>query len=866
MPVRTNLSDLQNSKKEKREIRMKTRKLLAVLLTFALLFGCMQGVAFAADGTGLQLSATQITMLEGGDLALLEVLDAKDASITWSSDDVKVARVSPDGIVTSVGIGTALITATAENGATASCYVDVITGDKMITNDVFYRDTDGNPIQSQAGNIQKFGDKYYWYGVEYGSGTTYYESNGAQTGGSNFKAVTCYSSTDLVNWTNEGQALTYADLDARMVWWVGRMGVMYNAKNNNYVLISQFSGMLNNGKWPKLIFATSDSPTGPFKVVASQDSLKPLGCFSDGTGDQTVFVDDDGTPCLIFCSDGVTVPPYKQDENNTLRERDIIYVGEFNEDYTQIEKITKVYEGNEEYGRSGGREANSMFTINGKYYLVSSDLRGWNSSPSFVMIGDSPTGPFTDMNGKANSSLPMEGGVSTFSHVSQVSNFVKVQGTEDTLILFLGDRWSDMAGNGIGYNSWCPVTIAKDGVTPIFNDVSQFEIDIEKGTWSVGENNNYIHNPSFECDRVAGALGAIQSYVHAPNGWEVETTAGQVAQVNYGGNRGTSAAEKEFQLLTDGKAFCSPIFGNYSWYHGYTKHNEGTDAYKTRTKQTITNLEDGTYTMYGWVRSSGGQSTCEMYLKSGDQEYKASLANKMDNWTQIVLSDVQVTGGQCEIGVYSDAAADQWVMFDDLALTKNVPVSVEANQIACKPGELFSVNVTTSKYAQKPYLVSEAGCGLVSTREAKDNGDGTATWTLTLSLGSKGNRTLSVYVDGIDTGLDVKVAVGTTSVTVQPSEEVALISAKAANSAKVNKPFTATIQTSTAVAKVRLFNENGMGLAPTSCTYVDKDGVRTWTYEVSVGSVGTRTFTVKVAGSDMVWADDVETLQVRVTR
>lgn len=846
---------------------MKTRKLLAVLLTFALLFGCMQGVVFAADGTSpLSLAQTEITMLEGGDVTQLDLFGADAGDVTWASDDVKVARVSPDGIVTSVGIGSALITATAADGATASCYVDVITGDDMITNDVFYRDTDGNPIQSQAGNIQKFGDKYYWYGARYSSGKTYYETNGAQTGGSNFEAVTCYSSTDLVNWDYEGDALTKAGLNASMVWWVGRMGVMYNEKNDNYVLISQFSGALKNGKWPKLIFATSDSPTGPFTVVESQDSLKPLGCFSDGTGDQTVFVDDDGTPYLIFCSDGVTVPPYQQDPDNTLRERDIIYVGEFNEDYTQIEKITKVYEGNEEYGRSGGREANSMFTINGKYYLVSSDLRGWNSSPSFVMIGDSPTGPFTDINGKANSSLPMEGGVSTFSHVSQVSNFVKVQGTEDTLILFLGDRWSDMAGNGIGYNAWCPITFAEDGITPIFNDVSQFEIDLEKGTWSVGENNNYIHNPSFECDRVAGALGAIQSYVNTPNGWEVESTAGQVAQINYGGNRGTSAAEKEFQLLTDGKAYCSPIFGNYSWYHGYTKRNEGTDAYKTRTKQTITNLEDGSYTMYGWVRSSGGQAACDMYLKSGDQEYKASLANKMDDWTQVVLSDVQITGGQCEIGVYSDAAADQWVMFDDLALIKNVPVSAEASKAACKVNEPFSVNVTTSKYAQKPYLVSESGSGLVSTREAVDNGDGTATWTLTLSLGSKGDRTLSVYVDGMDTGLDVKIAVGTTSVSVEPDNEVKLISAKADKTAKVNEPFTATIQTSTSVAKVRLFNESGMGLAPTSCTYVDKDGVRTWTYTLSVGTPGIRSFNVKVAGSDMQWAEDTEALQVRITR
>ena len=116
----------------------------------------------------------------------------------------------------------------------------------------------------------------------------------------------------------------------------------------------------------------------------------------------------------------------------------------------------------------------------------------------------------------------------------------------------------------------------------------------------------------------------------------------------------------------------------------------------------------------------------------------------------------------------------------------------------------------------------------------------------------------------MDTGIDVSFKIGEASAA--PGGEVKLISATMEETGKVNEPITATIQTSTSVAKVRLFNENGMGLAPTSCTYVDKDGVRTWTYQVSVGSIGARTFTVKVAGSDLEWAQDTETLQVRVTR
>ena len=96
--------------------------------------------------------------------------------------------------------------------------------------------------------------------------------------------------------------------------------------------------------------------------------------------------------------------------------------------------------------------------------------------------------------------------------------------------------------------------------------------------------------------------------------------------------------------------------------------------------------------------------------------------------------------------------------------------------------------------------------------------------------------------------------------------EAKIISASIDETGKVNQTITATIQTSTSVAKVRLFNENGVGLAPTSCTYVDEGGVRTWTYVVSVGSTGSRTFMVKVAGSDLVWAEDTETLQVLITK
>ena len=55
------------------------------------------------------------------------------------------------------------------------CTVTVTEDDKLITNDRFYTDTDGNILYSQGGGIFKFpgDDQYYWYGVRYKEADVY---------------------------------------------------------------------------------------------------------------------------------------------------------------------------------------------------------------------------------------------------------------------------------------------------------------------------------------------------------------------------------------------------------------------------------------------------------------------------------------------------------------------------------------------------------------------------------------------------------------------------------------------------------------------------------------------------------------------
>lgn len=92
-------------------------------------------------------------------------------------------------------------------------------------------------------------------------------------------------------------------------------------------------------------------------------------------------------------------------------------------------------------------------------------------------------------------------------------------------------------------------------------------------------------------------------------------------------------------------------------------------AYKVETYQHLTGLADGTYTLTAWVRSSGGQKSCRLALKSGSTEQHTELPPTPNGaWLRIVTS-VTVTGNACTVRLYSDANAGNWANFDDLTLT-----------------------------------------------------------------------------------------------------------------------------------------------------------------------------------------------------
>ena len=77
--------------------------------------------------TGISLNTTSLTMTEGDTQTLTATVtpeNATDQSVSWSSNNTTVARVSSSGVVTAMIAGKAIITATA-GGMSADCVITV---------------------------------------------------------------------------------------------------------------------------------------------------------------------------------------------------------------------------------------------------------------------------------------------------------------------------------------------------------------------------------------------------------------------------------------------------------------------------------------------------------------------------------------------------------------------------------------------------------------------------------------------------------------------------------------------------------------------------------------------------------------------
>lgn len=330
-------------------------------------------------------------------------------------------------------------------------------------------DNNGVHINAHGGGIMDYNGVYYWYGEHKIEGEI---GNTAQVG------VHCYSSSDLVNWTDEGIALKVddgPDSDITKGCILERPKVIYNKKNDNFVMWFHLELKGKSYDAARSGVAVSDSPSGPFIFLKSfrpeagvwpqnvlpshllpvADIIKPSYCggygclpahpdslnllgrdFEGGqmARDQNLFVDDDGLAYHIYSSE----------ENSTL------HIARLTDDFLS---------GNGEYIRIFSNrymEAPAIFKNNGKYFLVASDCTGWAPNAARLAWAPDIFGPWTELENPCKG----EGAETTFD--SQSTYVLPVRG-KDGAFIFMADRWQPK--NPIdGTYVWLPVQFNENGL------------------------------------------------------------------------------------------------------------------------------------------------------------------------------------------------------------------------------------------------------------------------------------------------------------------------------------------------------------------------------------------------------------------
>lgn len=504
---------------------------------------------------------------------------------------------------------------------------------QTITNDTFWKTTTGAYIFSQGGGIFRFPDSkgvehYYWYGVKYKEAQTYCPAGitASKSNLTNFVSVTCYQSDDLVNWKFVRDVITTSTFNGHdWAWWVGRLGVAYVPEAKKYALFVQYNDYVG-------VF-TCGTPYGSFVYHQQIDMTSMTGISK--TGDQTVFTDDDGQSYLCYS--------YGNGRSKIYLSK----IGVCSNGKIGLLDCNQIYKGS-------GREGDCMFKYKGKYYVCASDLYGWNASNVYYLESSNIYGPYTP----TNNMQKMPGADMDYGHVTQAGFFYTVKGTKEETVIYCGDRWAGFAGNGNGFNQWCPISF--DNGKPYFNSLSQWSIDSETGEWAVGADNNYVKNGSFDADRVniPSANKPSQTYL---KGWSSSVIKGNAIVI--GG--ADSPKLNESNSSTDRQK----VQGNYC-LNLYDKVAYTRKTYQKITSSTRVPLTDGKYKMRCMVKSGSSFAELYMYAKCGDDTFKEDMPYNDSQWHEVVINDVIIKGGQVEVGFYCDGAAGYWARIDDVTLIK----------------------------------------------------------------------------------------------------------------------------------------------------------------------------------------------------
>lgn len=341
-------------------------------------------------------------------------------------------------------------------------------------------DRKGEHINAHGGGLLFHEGKYYWYG-----------ENRPARGFTTELGVEVYSSSDLMNWEDEGVALAVSDEaghDIERGCIMERPKVVRNPKTGKFVMLFHLELKGQGYAAARVGFAESDSPVGPFRFIRSlrpnagkwpvdfsrrdirkakklkesdykewwtpewREAIREgLLLARDVPGgqmsrDMTVYVDDDGKAYHI----------YSAEENLTLN------IAELTDDYLDYTgRYVRVAPG-------GQNEAPAIFKRDGVYWMVTSGCTGWAPNEARMFKATSLWGPWEQL------PSPFVGKDAKKSFHTQGTYIFKVEGTEDGFV-FMADRWNPRSLKN-SRHIWLPIDFEADG-TPVIRWVDGWSPD-----------------------------------------------------------------------------------------------------------------------------------------------------------------------------------------------------------------------------------------------------------------------------------------------------------------------------------------------------------------------------------------------------
>ena len=302
---------------------------------------------------------------------------------------------------------------------------------QTITPGETWPDTQGSHVQAHGGGMLKLGDTYYWFGEDRSQGLD-----------RDKRYVSCYSSTDLAHWTLRNRVGKFSDPENLGPGWVlERPKVFFDSETKNFVMYAH----LDDGRYrlARVAVATCDAVDGDYKYLKS---FRPLDHESRDIGQ---FVDDDGTPYLIF-----------EDRRFGFR------IATLSRDYLSVEREVCLI--------SAHLEGGAIVHYRGLYYAIGSALTGWNPNPNKYATASRLEGPWSEFRDIA----PPE----TKTYGSQSTLLLKVVGTKATTVIFMGDVWKPHAQWDSRY-LWMPVQIGDGNLS--LPEPRAWTLDVQTGEAAV---------------------------------------------------------------------------------------------------------------------------------------------------------------------------------------------------------------------------------------------------------------------------------------------------------------------------------------------------------------------------------------------